>query len=105
MSDRIFSFAKTKDGKNLLATYKKWFFIRENQIKEFLIAYNSYFMVQAAMQIKGMSKISRSVIEFMTSDEFSQLHDQITKTVHENYPMLMSCLTKAQKKKLEALLQ
>ena len=59
MSDRIFSFAKTTEGKKLIAVYKKFFFIRENQIKELLIAYNSYFMVAAVMQLKGMPKNSR----------------------------------------------
>ena len=39
MSDRIFSFAKTKEGKALLDAYKKLIVIRENQIKELLIAY------------------------------------------------------------------
>lgn len=105
MSDRIFSFARTKDGKSLLDAYKKLFFIRENQIKELLIAYNSYFMVQAAMQIKGMPKNHRSVIEFMASEEFNALEGELRKTVTDNYPMLMSCLKNKQKRRLEALFQ
>lgn len=105
MSDRIFSFAKTKEGKNLIAVYKKFFFIRENQIRELLIAYNSYFMVAAAMQLKGMPQHPGSVIEFMASEDFSKLHDELAKTVEDNYPMLMSCLDRKQKRRLDALFQ
>lgn len=105
MSDRIFSFAKTKEGKNLIAVHKKWLFIRENQIKELLIAYNSYFMVSAAMQLKGMPQHPRSVIEFMASEEFTALHDELTKTVEDNYPMLMSCLDRKQKRKLDSFFE
>jgi len=103
MSDRIFSFAKTKEGKSLIAVYKKFCFIRESQIRELLIAYNSYFMVQAAMQLKGLPEHPRSVIEFMASEEFNALHLELTKTVEDNYPMLMSCLDRKQKRKLDAL--
>ena len=103
MSDRIFSFAKTKEGKALLDAYKKLIVIRENQIKELLIAYNSYFMVAAAIQLKGLPQHPRAVIEFMASEEFSDLHAELVKTVEDNYPMLMSCLDRKQRRKLEAL--
>lgn len=103
MSDRIFSFAKSKDGKPLVNAFKKLMFIRENQIKELLIAYNSYFMVAAAMQLKGMPQTSRSVIEFMASEEFAVLQDEVTKTIEDNYAMLMSCLDRKQKRKLDTL--
>ena len=103
MSDRIFSFAKTTEGKKLIAVYKKFFFIRENQIKELLIAYNSYFMVAAAMQLKGMPQNSRSVIEFMDSEDFTKLQQELVKTIEDNYPMLMSCLDRKQKRKLDTL--
>lgn len=103
MSDRIFSFAKSKEGKKLITAYKKFFFIRENQIKELLIGYNSYFMVAAVMQLKGMPQHPRSVIEFMASEEFSALHLELTKAVEDNFPMLMSCLDRKQRRKLDAL--
>lgn len=105
MSDRIFSFAKTKDGKAMIGAFRKLLFIRENQIKELLIIYNSYFMVQAAMQLKGLPKTQKSVIEFMTTEEFAALQDELTKTVTDNYPMLMSCLSRKQKRKLDALFE
>lgn len=103
MSDRIFSFAKTKEGKSLLAVFKKLIVIRENQIKELLIAYNSYFMVAAVMQLKSMPQHPQAVIEFMASEEFRALHAELVKTVEDNYPMLMSSLDRKQKRKLQAL--
>lgn len=103
MSDRIFSFAKTKEGKALVGAFKKLMFIRENQIKELLIAYNSYFMVAAALKLKGLPEHPLSVIEFMASEEFNALHLELAKTVEDNYPMLMSCLDRKQKRKLDAL--
>ena len=105
MNDKIFSFTSSKDGKNLIAAYKKLLFIRENQIKELLIAYNCYFMVQAAMQLRGSPKSKKAVIEFMASDDYSALHDEVVKTVTENYPMLWSCMKSKQKRKIEALFQ
>lgn len=103
MSDRLFSFAKTTEGKKLIAVYKKFCFIRETQIKELLIAYNSYFMVAAVLKLKGLPEHPRYVIEFMASEEFNSLHIELTKSIEDNYPMLMSCLNKKQKRKLDAL--
>jgi hypothetical protein len=103
MSDKLFNFAKTQDGKKLIQIFKKWGSTNDERIKELLIGYNSYFMVQAGMQLKGMPKHPLSVIEFMGSEDFTALHDELTKTVQDNYPMLMSCLDRKQKRKLEAL--
>jgi hypothetical protein len=103
MSDKVFNFAKTQDGKKLIDIFKKFGSTTDERIQELLIGYNSYFMVQAGMQLKGMPKHPRSVIEFMGSEEFKALHDELTKTVQDNYSMLMSCLDRKQKRKLEAL--
>ncbi|MHA6897987.1 hypothetical protein [Ralstonia pseudosolanacearum] len=105
MSDRIFSFAKSKEGKAMVGAFKKLLFVRENQIKELLIVYNSYFMVQAAMQLNGIPKTQKAVIDFMTTEEFAALQDELTKTIENNYPMLMSCLDRKQKRKLDALFE
>ena len=103
MSDKIFNFAKTLDGKKLIHIFKKCGFTSDERIKELLIGYNSYFMVQAGMQLKGVPKNTISLIEFMSSEDFTVLHDELTKTVQDNYPLLMSCLDRKQKRKLEAL--
>ena len=103
MNDKLFNFAKTKDGQKLIQIFKKWGSTTDDRIKELLIGYNSYFMVQAGMQLKGMPKHPLSVIEFMGSEDFTALHDELTKTVQDNYSMLMSCLDRKQKRKLEAL--
>ena len=104
MTDRIFIFAAMPDGKKLLIVYKKFFSSHDERVKELLIAYNSYFMVQAAIQLRGMPKTPRSVIEFMFSEDFNKLQKELTQTVQVNYSMLMSCLSRKQKRKLEALL-
>ena len=98
MNDRIFNFAKTKDGEVLIAVFKKWGLTTEEQIKELLIGYNTYFMVQAGMQLKGMPKHPKSVIEFMTSENFLTLHAELTSTVKEPFSMLMSYLDRKQKR-------
>lgn len=103
MSDKLFNFAKTQDGKKLIPIFKKFGSTTDERIKELLIGYNSYFMVQAGMQLKGMPNHPLSVIEFMSSEDFTALHDELTNTVKDNYPVLMSCLDRKQKRKLEAL--
>ncbi|WP_454912856.1 hypothetical protein [Variovorax gossypii] len=104
MTDRIFSFAEIPDGKKLLMVYKKLFSSHDERVKELLIAYNSYFMVQAAIGLRGMPKTPHSVVEFMFSEEFNKLQGELTQTIQDNYSMLMSCLSRKQKRKLEALL-
>lgn len=105
MGKPLFDFAKTKDGKKLIAMSKKWIFIRDNQIKELLIAYNSFFMVQGAIEALKLPKTNESVINFMTSEVFTQLNKDVIDTIEDNYPMLMSCLSRKDKRKLNALFE
>lgn len=104
MTDRIFSFAAMPDGKKIVTVYKKLFPSYDEKVKELLIAYNSYFMVQAAIELRGMPKTPSSVIEFMFSEDFNHLQEELTQTVQNNYSMLMSFLSRKQKRKLEVLL-
>ncbi|WP_175785000.1 hypothetical protein [Burkholderia cenocepacia] len=103
MNDKVFDFAKSKNGKLLVAAYKESIFCREDQVEEFLIAYNSYFLVAAAMQLKGLPKTPKAVVEFMTSDEFDELAYEVRAVVTNNLSTLMSCLSRKQKRRLEAL--
>ena len=105
MGKRLFDFAKTNDGKKLIEVYKKMMFVRENQIKELLIAYNSFFMLQAMMRLKGIPKNPQSLLKFMGTDEFDAFHKEIINTVNDNYTMLMSCLSSKDKRKLNALFE
>ncbi len=105
MGKPLFNFANTKDGKTLINIHKKMMTSRDEQIKETLIAFNSYFMVQAVIKLKGLPKNPQSVIKFMTSDEFDKLHQEIVSAVNDNYPMLMSCLNSKDKRKLHALFE
>ncbi|WP_211309337.1 hypothetical protein [Rivihabitans pingtungensis] len=103
MGKPLFDFAKTRDGKKLIEVWKKMMFNRDEQIKETLIAFNSYFMVEAVMRLKRIPKNPQSVIKFMGSEDFDHLHKEIIKTVHDNYSMLMNCLSSKDKRKLHAL--
>ncbi|MFC0349736.1 hypothetical protein [Undibacterium danionis] len=103
MGKPLFNFANTKDGKTLINIQKKMNFNRDDQIKETLIAFNSYFMVEAAIRLKRLPKHPQSVIKFMGSDEFDHLHQEIVRTVEENYSMLMNCLNSKEKRKLNAM--
>ncbi len=105
MGKPLFKFAKTEDGKKLIAVYKKMMFNRDEQIKETLIAFNSYFMVEAVMRLKRLPKNPQSVIQFMGSEEFDHFHKEIINTVQDNYPMLMSCLSRTDKRKLHSLFE
>lgn len=105
MGKPLFNFANTKDGKTLININKKMLSNRDDQIKETLIAYNSYFMVEAVIRLKRLPKSPQSVIKFMSTDEFNQLHQEIVSTVNDNYPMLMSCLSSKDKRKLDALFE
>ena len=103
MGKPLFNFANTKDGKTLININKKMLSNRDDQIKETLIAYNSYFMIEAVIRLKRLPKSPQSVIKFMSTDEFDKLHQEIVSTVQDNYPMLMSCLNSKDKRKLHAL--
>ena len=105
MGKPLFNFANTKDGRTLINIQKKMNLNRDDQIKETLIAFNSYFMVEAAIMLKGLPKNPLSVIKFMDSEEFDEFHKEIIKTVEDNYPMLMSCLNNKDKRKLNALFE
>ncbi|MBB1075405.1 hypothetical protein HUU62_13400 [Rhodoferax sp. 4810] len=76
---------------------------RDEQIKEVLIAYNSYFMVQGAITALRLPKTQDSVVKFMMSEHFNKLHNEVARTVQENYSLLLSCLKPKDKRKLEAL--
>ena len=105
MGKPLFNFAETDSCKNLITGFKKFIFNRENQIKELLIIYNTYFLVQAVFEAKGLPRTEESVIRFMSSNEFEKLRVEIINTVYDNYPTLMNCLSKTDKRKLHALVK
>ncbi len=103
MGQRLFDFTKSKEAMKYIEVFKKMMFNRDNQIKELLIVYNSYYMVQAAIKIQGLPETPQTVIRFMSSNNFDCLHKDIINTVEENYSMLMNCLSSKDKRKLHAL--
>ncbi len=105
MNEGIFDFASSEGGRSLVEAFKKLLFVRENQIKELLIAYNSYFMIHAAMQVSGQPKTQKAVIEFMDSRAFNKLQKELIRTIDENYPMLLSLLSPDQRQRLDRLFE
>ena len=105
MGKRLFEFAETQEATKYIGVFKKMMFDRDNQIKELLIVYNSYHMVQASIKLRGLPESPESVLQFMSSKDFDGLHNEIVKTVEMNYPFLMSCLTRKEKRKLNALFE
>lgn len=105
MGKPLFAFVNTKEATKYIEAFKKMKFNRDAQIKELLIVYNSYHMVQGAIQLRGLPKSQESVLRFMLSKDFDELHNEIVKTVEMNYPYLMSCLNRKDKRKLNAVFE
>lgn len=103
MNDKIFDFAKSQGGKAIVQAFKKFDVVREEQIKELLVANFSYYMVEAAIGLLGMSKTEKSIIDFMLSIDFDRLHRDLIETVEKNYRSLMARLNKNQRKRLNEL--
>ena len=103
MGKKLVDFAKSDAGRPLVYAFKNLMVGRDNQIKALISASNSYYMVQAAIGLQGLPKTPQSVFNFMKSSEFDRLDRDIVETVDKNYSMLMSRLTKQQRKELEAL--
>ncbi|WP_257983991.1 hypothetical protein [Ralstonia mannitolilytica] len=103
MGQKLLDFAKSDAGRPLVYAFKNLMVGRDNQIKALISASNSYYMVQAVIQIQGLPKTPHSVFDFMKSSEFDKLDQEIVNTVEKNFAMLMSRLTKQQRKELEAL--
>lgn len=103
MNDKIFDFAKSENGKLLVAAYRKSIFCRQDQVEEFLIAYNSYFLVVAAMQLKGLPKTPSAVVKFVISEEFDELSYEVRAVITANFSTLMSYLSRKQRRRLQAM--
>lgn len=105
MSDRLLEYANAKEGRALIETFKAYTSNRDIQIQELIVSHNSYYMVLAAVQVHGLPATEKSVRDFIGGYEFKHLHDEIIKTVQDNYTMLMACLNNKQKKFLNALFE
>lgn len=100
MNDKLFDFAESEEGKTLIDFYKKYYFVRDNQVRNLLVDYNSYFMVKAVIQARYMPQTEKSVIKFMRSKHYRKLQNELTTTVQQNFQTLMSRLNEEQHKRL-----
>lgn len=103
MNDKLFDFAESEEGKSLVDFYKKYYFTRENQVKNLLVDYNSYFMVKAVIQARRMPQTEKSVIKFMRSKHYEKLQKELTTTVNQNFQILISRLSDEQRDNLIGL--
>lgn len=103
MNDKLLEYASAKEGRALIEKFKAYTANRDIQIQELIVSHNSYYMVLAAIQVHGLPKTEQSVRDFIGGYEFKHMHDEIIKAVQNNYPMLMSGLSKKQKRKLDSL--
>ena len=103
MNDQIFQFANTNQGKELITVLKQWSNSSEGRIKELMLHYTSYFMVQASIEVIGMPKTEKSVAQFMGSKAYDKLYKELFKTIYANYPMLVSRFNPDQRQRLRAL--
>lgn len=103
MNQKLVDFAKSEAGRPLVYAFKNLIVGRDRQIKALISASNSYYMVQAAIGLQSLPKTPQSVFNFMKSSEFDRLDQEIVETVDKNYTMLISRLSKKQKREIDSL--
>jgi hypothetical protein len=103
MTDRIFDFTDMEEGKTFVEFVNKWFCNRDEKIKELLVAYNGYYMVQAVIEARCMPKTKKSVIKFMRSKHYTEFVKEISNAVNGNFSMLMDKLSEDQYQRLSKL--
>ena len=99
MNDRLINFAKTESGKRYMNMCKRISPTAHERICEFVLFYNSVFMTEAL----GYTTNNKDAFNVLTSPLFMELHDELSKTVHQNFELLFSKLTRQQRRKLQAL--
>jgi hypothetical protein len=99
MNDRLINFAKTESGKRYMGMCKRISPTGHERICEFILFYNSVFMTEAL----GYTTNNKDAFDVLTSPLFMELHDELSKTVHQNFELLFSKLTRQQRRKLQAL--
>ena len=99
MNDRLVNFAKTESGKRYMGMCKRISPTGHERICEFILFYNSVFMTEAL----GYTTNNKDAFDVLTSPLFMELHDELSKTVHQNFELLFSKLTRQQRRKLQAL--
>lgn len=103
MSGKIFEFSGTEDGKKCIDMVKAVFSTVESRKKEFLIAYNSFYVCAAIMKMQGLPATTQSIFETIKSENFHSFSVEIAETVNGKYSQLIDRLNKSQKVKFHNL--
>ena len=99
MNDRLINFAKTESGKRYMSMCKRISPTVHERICEFVLFYNSVFMTEAL----GYTTNNKDAFDVLTSPMFMELQHELADTVHQNFDLLFSKLTRQQRRKLQAL--
>jgi hypothetical protein len=103
MDDSIFKFAKTDAGKGCIKILKKINPTNEARLKDYILFSHTCIMSQALTQLMGNSLNVDGAIKTIASPLFTEFQEDLVNTINKNFPMLMSKLTRKQRRKLEAL--
>jgi hypothetical protein len=103
MNQKLIDFSKTDDGKNSLKFIKHMGATSIERVREYVVLYNSVFLAQAMGETSGISLNAHTAWTLMNATSFNTFHKELIETINRNFGMLMSKLTRKQRRKLEAL--
>lgn len=103
MNQKLIDFSTTNDGKNCLKFIKHTGSNSNERIREYVVLYNSVFLAQAMAETIGISLNPHTAWTLMNAPSFNTFHKELIETINKNFDMLMSKLTRKQRRKLENL--
>lgn len=99
MNERLITHAQSEAGRRFLKLWKRISPSVHERIREFILFYNSALMAQAL----GYTTNNKDAFDVLTSPMFMELQHELADTVHQNFELLFSKLTRQQRRKLQAL--
>jgi hypothetical protein len=103
MNKKLIDFSSTEEGRNSLKFIKHMGSTSIERIREYVVLYNSVFLAQAMAESIGISLNAHTAWTLMNAPSFNTFHKELIETINRNFEMLMSKLTRKQRRKLEAL--
>jgi hypothetical protein len=103
MNQKLIDFSSTEEGRNSLKFIKHMGSSSIERIREYVVLYNSVFLAQAMAETIGISLNPHTAWTLMNAPSFNTFQKELIETVNRNFGMLMSKLTRKQRRKLEAL--
>lgn len=103
MNQKLIDFSATNDGKNCLKFIKLTGSNPYERIREYVLLYNSVFLAEAMAKSIGISLNQHTALTLMNAPAFNTFQQELVETINKNFDMLMSKLTRKQRRKLENL--